>query len=85
MFQYIGAQTSNNDRLYRLLEGNIEAGLELTVGSLECLRVSRELLASEDRDVGVLGARLPAGRLLLGERISRTSAHGDPAETENKV
>ena len=69
MFQYPSSQTGNNDRLYRLLERNIKAGLELTIGRLEGLRVARELLPSEDRDVGVLSSRLP-GRLLLRERIS---------------
>ena len=85
MFQYFGSQTCNNDGLYGLLERNVKAGLELTVGSLESLRVARELLPSEHRDVGVLSTRLPTARLLLRERISRTSSHDDLTETKESL
>ena len=84
MFQYFGSQTCNNDGLYGLLERNVKAGLELTVGSLESLRVARELLPSEHRDVGVLSTRLPS-RFLLRERISSTSSHDDLTETKESL
>ena len=84
MFQYFGSQTCNNDGLYGLLERNVKAGLELAVGSLESLRVARELLPSEHRDVGVLSTRLPS-RFLLRERISRTSSHDDLTETKESL